>query len=162
MKVYPLPVCLSVRRSVCLSTGFLPVWLPAWLSVFVCMCVYLSVRVYVCLRASVCAPVCVCVNLPSTWEQRVTPPISFSIINAGAEEVWRGSAQRSSPHLSSTPQEAYLLVSALGPSVGSWGILSLSCSCPSHLMLCHSWCLTQRGQDPQPYGSFSLQVSCHS
>ena len=82
MKVYPLPVCLSVRRSVCLSTGFLPVWLPAWLSVFVCMCVYLSVRVYVCLRASVCAPVCVCVNLPSTWEQRVTPPISFSTINA--------------------------------------------------------------------------------
>ena len=58
---------------------------------------------------------------------------------------------------SSTPQETYLLVSALGPSVGSWGILSLSCSSPSHLVP-FLVCLTQRGQDPHPHGSFPLQT----
>ena len=35
----------------------------------VCVCVCVCVRVCVC----VCVCDCVCVNLPSTWEQRVTP-----------------------------------------------------------------------------------------
>ena len=54
------------------------------------------------------------------------------------------------------PVKTYLPVSALGPSAGSWGIQSSSFSPPFHFVLCHSWCLAQRGHDPYPHGSFHL------
>ena len=54
------------------------------------------------------------------------------------------------------PVKTYLPVSALGPSAGSWGIQSSSFSSPFHFVLCHSWCLAQRGRDPYPHGSFHL------
>ena len=54
------------------------------------------------------------------------------------------------------PVKTYLPVSALGPSAGSWGIQSSSFSSPFHFVLCHSWCLAQRGHDPYPHGSFHL------
>ena len=49
-----------------------------------------------------------------------------------------------------SPVKTCLPVSALGPSAGSWGIQSSSFSFPSHFVLCHSWCLAQRGHDPYP------------
>ena len=55
-----------------------------------------------------------------------------------------------------SPVKTYLPVSALGPSAGSWGIQSSSSSFPSHFVLCHSWCLAQRGRDPYPHGSSHL------
>ena len=75
-----LPVCPSVRLSVyrffaCVAAS-LALRLCVYVRLSVCPCVRLSACVCVCAR------VCVCVTLPSTWEQRVTPPISFSTINA--------------------------------------------------------------------------------
>ena len=54
------------------------------------------------------------------------------------------------------PVKTCLPVSALGPSACSWGIQSSSFSSPFHFVLCHSWCLAQRGHDPYPHGSFHL------
>ena len=72
----------------------------------------------------------------------------------GPGGVGRGSWPTKTPL--PNPVKTYLPVSALGPSAGSWGIQSSSFSSPFHFVLCHSWCLAQRGHDPYPHGSFHL------
>ena len=59
----------------------------------ICKCLCVCVCVCVCLCLSVCVCVCVfvraranackllCVNIPSTWEQRVTPFASLHVLN---------------------------------------------------------------------------------
>ena len=72
----------------------------------------------------------------------------------GPGGVGRGSWPTKTPL--PNPVKTYLPVSALCPSAGSWGIQSSSFSSPFHFVLCHSWCLAQRGHDPYPHGSFHL------
>ena len=72
----------------------------------------------------------------------------------GPGGVGRGSWPTKTPL--PNPVKTYLPVSALGPSAGSWGIQSSSCSSSFHFVLCHSWCLAQRGHDPYHHGSSHL------
>ena len=53
-------------------------------------------------------------------------------------------------------QTLHLLQTCRAQGAGSWGIHSSSFSSPFHFVLCHSWCLAQRGHDPYPHGSFHL------
>ena len=67
----------------------------------------------------------------------------------GPGGVGRGSLSPKPPL--PNPVKTYLPVPALGPSAGSCGIQSSSCSFASHFVLCHSRCLAQRGHDPYPH-----------
>ena len=124
----------------------------------------------VCVGVCVCMCVCLCVCVRTSlviWERRVTHTFVFleQVATAKTVRVCKGAAEvlegLRPTKFFSTPQESTCLCPPCAPARAAGGYSHCHVSFPSHLMLCHSWCLTRRGQDPHPHGphgSFSLQV----
>ena len=86
-----------------------------------------------------CVCVCVCVNLPGTWEQRVSPSVFIQHLCRGTEGLQGSSAYRSSPPAT---QENVPASPAPGPRCGQLAGHSLSFT--FHFISCYviPLCLT--------------------
>ena len=137
----------------------------------VCVCVCVRVRVYscilcmmyACLHACTRARVCVC--LPGTWEQMVTPLILFSTINktvnnifAGGRRVCRGAP--SNEALPCAPGKRTCIACAWAPSWAAGGAL-IFVHLSSHFVLRHSLVSgAARGRNLTLYGSSHSVLFC--
>ena len=95
----------------------------------------------VCVCVCVCVRVCVCVCVNAMASKSVQ----------GARRGGEGVLANEDP----PPQPVPASIRP-GPQRGQLGDTIIFIASPSHFVLCHSWCLAQRGHDPYPHGSFHL------